>query len=98
MAYKLVINSRGGQQINPAFLERLNVTFRGRLAPLARRSRCLLRTKAMLQSSMDLVGTGYNFCPDHKSLCLSGVIGGKRLWLPRTPAMAAGIADHCWTA
>lgn len=97
MAHTLVPTSRGGQQLNTAFIERLNATFRARLAPLARRSRCLLRTQAMLHSSMYLVGTVYNFCTYHKSLRVSGIIGGKRKWLPRTPAMAAGIADHCWT-
>lgn len=97
MAHKLVLTSRGGQQLNTAFIERLNATFRARLAPLTRRSRCLLRTKAMLHSSMYLVGTVYNFCTYHKSLRVPGVIGGKRHWLPRTPAMAAGITQHCWT-
>jgi hypothetical protein len=106
VAHTLVLTSRGGQQLNTAFIERLNATFRARLAPLARRSRCLLRTQAMLHSSMYLVGAVYNFCTYHKSLRVSGVIGGKRKWLPRTPAtlaharsagVAAGIADHCWT-
>jgi transposase-like protein len=96
-AQKLVLHSRGGQQLNTAFIERLNATFRARLAPLARRSRCLVRTEATLYSAMYLVGAVYNFCTYHKSLRVSGVIGGKRKWLPRTPAMAAGIADHCWT-
>jgi transposase-like protein len=37
-----------------------------------------------------------NFCTDHDSLRVAGIIGGHK-WLPRTPAMAAGIADHRWT-
>jgi hypothetical protein len=35
-----------GKQINTAFIERLNATFRGRLAPLVRRSRALARQAA----------------------------------------------------
>jgi len=46
---------------------------------------------------MYLIGCVYNFCADHKSLRLPGVIGGRRKWLPRTPAMAAGITDHRWS-
>lgn len=96
-AQALLRKSHGGQKLNTAFIERLNATFRSRLAALARRSRSLVRTDTTLHSTMYLIGSVYNFCTYHKSLRLPGVIGGKRLWLPRTPAMAAGIADHCWT-
>jgi hypothetical protein len=49
-----------------------------------------------LQSGMYLVGCVYNFCTEHKSLRLPGLAGGHK-WLERTPAMASGITDHCWT-
>ena len=42
------------------------------------------------------MGAVYNFCTYHKSLRLAGIIGGHK-WLPRTPAMAASLADHCWS-
>jgi hypothetical protein len=81
--------SHGDGVINTAYIERLNATFRERLTPLARRSRALARRTLTLQHGMYLIGTVYNFCTPHASLPLSS--GGT------TPAMAAGITDHCWT-
>ena len=93
----LLTQSQGGQQLNTAFIERLNATFRSRLATLGRRTRSLARLDETLQAGMYLIGCVYNFCTDHKSLRVPGIIGGKRKWLSRTPAMAAGITDHRWT-
>ena len=81
--------SQGGGVINTAYIERLNATFRARLASLTRRGRALARRTLTLQHGMYLIGTVYNFCTPHASLC---VAGGKQ-----TPAMAAGITNHCWT-
>jgi hypothetical protein len=48
-----------------------------------------------------VVGTVYNFCAPHRSLrkvlYLPGNGFQSRHWIPRTPAMAAGITDHIWT-
>ncbi len=88
--------ANGQGVINTAFIERLNGTFRSRIACLARRTRCAARTCEYLHESMMWVGTLYNFCCEHQSLRLPGVIGGRR-WLARTPAMAAGLTDHCWS-
>ncbi len=71
--------------INTAYIERLNATFRARLAPLVRRSRATVRQVATLEAGMWLVGTVYNFCTPHRSL-------GRH-----TPAQAAGLTDHRWT-
>ena len=49
---------------------------------------------------MYLLGTVYNLCTYHHSLRLdtrSVLPRHRRHWVPRTPAMAAGIADHRWT-
>jgi transposase-like protein len=89
--------SQGGGQINTAFIERLNATFRQSLACLARRSRCLARQTQTLQAGMFLVGCVYNLCSDHDSLKLPLWITERRChWVPRTPAMAAGLTDHRW--
>jgi transposase-like protein len=81
--------SQGGGVINTAYIERLNATFRERLASLTRRGRALARCTLTLQHGMYLIGTVYNFCTPHASLAhISG---------QTTPAMAAGITDHCWT-
>jgi hypothetical protein len=81
--------SQGDGVINTAYSERLNATFRERFAPLARRCRALARETLTLQYSMYLTGTVYNFCTPHASLASAdrGI----------TPAMAAGITDHCWS-
>ena len=81
--------SPGGGVINTADIERLNVTFRERLASLMRRGRALARRTLTVQHGMSLIGTVYNFCTPHASLTHTGGA--------TTPAMAAGITDHCWT-
>lgn len=82
----MVIATQGKESavVNTAYIERLNATFRARLAPLVRRSRATVRQVATLTSGMWLVGTVYNFCTPHRSLDA------------RTPAQAAGLTDHRW--
>ena len=80
---------KGTGVINTAYIERLNATFRERLAALTRRGRALARRTLTLQHGMYLIGTVYNFCTPHASLAHAG--------RGTTPAMAAGITDHCWT-
>jgi transposase-like protein len=96
---RLLANSRGGNEINTAYIERLNATFRQRLGSLARRSRALTRTADPLIAGMYLVGTVYNFCAWHDSLRLPLYVGhrGRVRWVKRTPAIAAGLTDHRWT-
>jgi transposase-like protein len=81
--------SQGNGVINTAYIERLNATFRERLAALTRRGRALARCTRTLQEGMYLIGTIYNFCTPHASLTHAGGT--------TTPAMAAGITDHCWS-
>jgi transposase-like protein/IS1 family transposase len=81
--------SQGDGVINTAYIERLNATFRERLASLTRRGRALARRMLTLQHGMYLIGTVYNFCTPHASLAHAG--------RGTTPAMAAGITDHCWS-
>lgn len=76
----------GGGTIQTTYIERLNGTFRARLTALARRTRASGRTVARLERGMWLIGTLYNFCTPHASLADG-----------QTPAMAAGITDHCWS-
>src|SRR5256884_6493779 len=80
--------SQGDGVINTAYIERLNATFRERLAPLARRCPAPARQTLTLHEGMFVVGTVYNFCAPHASLSHAH---------KTTPAMAAGITAHCWT-
>ena len=72
--------------INTAYIERLQATFRARLAPLARRTRAGAHKQCTLEAGMWVVGACYNFLWKHRSL-------GEE----RTPAMAAGITNHRWS-
>jgi transposase-like protein len=86
-----------GTGINTAYIERLNATFRGALNPLVRRGRAIARDAGPLTAGMYLVGCAYNFCWPHDSLRVAAGPGQQRKWQERTPAMAAGLTDHCWT-
>ncbi len=85
--------------INTAYVERLQATFRSRLAALVRRSRAPVRLRETLEAGMWLVGSCYNFCWTHESMRRererSEPPGGK--WGHSTPAQAAGLTDHCWS-
>lgn len=83
--------------INTAYIERLQATFRSRLAPLVRRTRAAARQKATLEAGMWLVGTIYNFCRAHHALRLPEDAAAERRWVERTPAQAAGLTDHRWS-
>jgi len=71
-------------QINTAFIERLNATFRSRMPALARRTRGLARTTQRLETELFWSGAVYNFCTIHSTL-------------QGTPAMAAGLTDQPWS-
>ncbi len=84
------------EQINTAYIERLNATFRARLSALVRRGRGLARRVDTLHAGMYLLGVVYNLCTFHKSLRHEQPEEGRK-WLKRTPAMAAGLTDHGWS-
>jgi transposase-like protein len=90
VAARLLTPTPGCLVLNTASIERLNGTSRARLAPLARRTHHLVHRKEVLHAGMYLVGALYNFCTVHARLTLSS--GAQQ-----TPALAAGITDHCWS-
>lgn len=97
-ARALLAESQGGTKLNTAYIERLNATFRSRLASLARRSRAVLKHPETLTPLVYLIGSVYNFCSEHQSLRLKLWVGERSFrWVQHTPAMAAGITDHCWS-
>jgi transposase-like protein/IS1 family transposase len=94
-AQKLLNRSYGGSMLNTSFIERLNGTFRERLASLTRKFRHAASKRATLHAGMYLVGCTYNFCLAHHELSKSQTKGG--FGRPYTPAMASGLADHVWS-
>lgn len=73
-------------RINTAYIERLQATFRARLAPLGRRTRAGAHKHRTLEAGMWLIGASYNLLWAHRSLEEG-----------RTPAMAAELTVHRWS-
>ncbi len=98
MVDSLIQKTQSQGVINTAFIERLNATFRQRLSSLARKTRTLLKKAETLEAGMYIVGCLYNFCAPHHSLRIKLLVGTHSYrWVQRTPALAAGLADHIWT-
>lgn len=97
-ATALLVTSGGGKQLNTAFIERLNATFRERLASLTRRCRHAARKVSRLQAGMWVVGCTYNFCWPHHELSRRAAKDQARHGeVSVTPAMASGLTDHVWS-
>jgi IS1 family transposase/transposase-like protein len=89
-----------GLTISTTLLERLNLTFRQALAPLARKTLSFSKERRHLEQHTRFFQTFYNFARPHMSLREQIVECPKRFaqrWQQNTPAMAAGITDHVWT-
>jgi hypothetical protein len=91
-AQELLTHSQGGTALNTAFIERLNATFRERLATLTRRCRHAAQRLEALETGRYLIGCVYNFCVVHDELSSS-----KHFGTPTTPAMAAGLVARPWS-
>jgi len=96
--------ARGGWTINTAFVERLNLDIRQRVAAIGRRVNTLCQDEAGLRDQLALFHVYHNFVLPHTSLRraiaesipTNGRSAAKR-WRPCTPAMAAGLTDHVWS-
>jgi len=93
-----------GWQINTAFVERLNLDIRQRVAAVGRRVTTLCKGKDGLQQQLVLFQAYHNFCLPHASLRQPLLVpaptngrGSAKVWQPCTPAMAAGLTDHVWS-
>jgi hypothetical protein len=98
MIGRLLEITQGGGVINTAYIERLNATFRQRLAWLARRTRNLAQQKETLLAGMFVVGCLYNLCDYHHSLRLKLSVGSRGYrWVQRTPAtLAPALQVQVW--
>ena len=93
-----------GWQIQTAFVERLNLSLRQRVAAIGRRSATTCKGEDGLRQQLALFQVYHNFVLPHTSLrqALAEPIptngtGSAKVWCPCTPAMAAGLTDHVWT-
>jgi IS1 family transposase len=84
-------------QINTAYIERDNLTLRQELRRLTRKTLGFSKNRRELQHALDFIDAHDNFVKPHGALRLKSASDKGRQWMPRTPAMAAGISDHLWT-
>jgi IS1 family transposase len=93
-----------GWSMNTAFVERLNLDLRQRVAAIGRRVNTLCQGEAGLRDQLVLFQVYHNFVLPHASLRqplpapeVTNGRGAAKRWRPCTPAMAAGLTDHVWT-
>ena len=96
--------ARLGLTISTALVERVNLTLRQALAPLARKTSSFCKDRERLRQRVVFFQVFYNMARPHMSLrqplplqerTCHGVIRPR--WRECTPAMAAGLTDHVWT-
>jgi hypothetical protein len=93
-----------GWQINPAFVERLNLTLRQHVAAVGRRVSTLCKGEEGVRQQLTWYHCYDHFCLPHASVRLplpqrepTNGTGSARQWRPCTPAMAAGVTDRVWS-
>ncbi len=80
--------------VNTSFVERQHATDRGQNARKARRTYRFSKDWRVHEAMTYFTLYRYNFCWVVRTLRIKGEDGR---WRRRTPAMAAGLADHIWT-
>jgi IS1 family transposase len=93
-----------GWTIQTAFVERLNLDIRQRVAAVGRRVNTLCKGADSLLDQLMLFQVYHNFVLPHASLRQpllrpepTNGSGSPKLWRPCTPAIAAGLTDHVWS-
>jgi hypothetical protein len=93
-----------GWTINTAFVERLNLDLRQRVAAVGHRVNTLCRGEDSLRDQLVLFQVYHNFVLPHASLRQPLLLpestngsGSAKVWQPCTPAMAAGLTDRVWS-
>jgi hypothetical protein len=77
-------------------VERTNLTSRHMNGRLVRKTLGFSKRVTMLRAACVWEDVVYNFAQRVKTLRIKSNDGNRR-WLPRSPAMAAGLSDHIWS-
>ena len=92
-----------GLSVSTALIERLNLTLRQALAPLARKTYSFCKEREQMRRRVLFFQVFYNMARPHQSLRTPLPMRERRRmgairprWRERTPAMAAGLTDHIW--
>jgi IS1 family transposase len=88
-----LVASAVSRAVNTCFVERHNGTDRGRCSRKVRKSYAFSKDWDVHRAATMFSYFSYNFCWPVRTLRLRDADGH---WRPRTPAMAAGLADHVW--
>jgi IS1 family transposase/transposase-like protein len=93
-----------GRKINTAYVERLNLEIRQRVAAVGRRVNTLCQSEDGVRQQLAVFHAYYNFVLPHASLRVPLAVpvatrgnGSAKRWRPCTPAMAAGLTDRVWS-
>jgi hypothetical protein len=86
--------SNASRTINTSFVERHHLTDRHHNARKSRRTYRFSKDWRMHEAMTYFTMYSYNFCWPVRTL---GERDGEGPWRRRTPAMAAGLADHVWS-
>ncbi|CAN5790096.1 hypothetical protein BH20ACT11_BH20ACT11_05200 [soil metagenome] len=89
-------HSRVSRSVNTAFIERYNGTDRNRNARKVRKTYCFSKNREVHEAMTYFTLYSYNFCWPVRTL-REPAEPGEGGWLSRSPAMAAGLADHVWS-
>jgi IS1 family transposase len=90
----LLARSTVSKTINTAFVERNNGTDRRQNGRKHRKTYGFSKDAATHDAATYFIGYSYNFCWAVRTLEIKDEVGSKQ---PRTPAMAAGLANHVWS-
>lgn len=90
----LISRSTVSSKINTAFVERHNATDRSQNARKGRKTLKFSKDWKVHNAVTFFVAYSYNFCWSVRTLRVKNEHGR---WMPRTPAMSAGLTDHVWT-
>lgn len=83
---------------NTVYVERTHLTSRHFNSRLVRKTLAYSKIPEMHRAAAAWEDAIYNLIRPLKTLRLEAKSDSARRWLPQTPAMAAGLTDHIWTA
>jgi len=78
-------------------VERTHLTMRQSNSRLVRKTLAFSKKLTMHHYSAAWEDLVYNMAKPLKTLRKMAIDDPKRKWIPQTPAMAAGLCDHCWS-
>ena len=87
---RVIQESPVSSTINTSFVERLNGSFRTFCSRLVRKSYTFSKFAFYHDAHIQIIEVYYNFVKPHRTL-------SKQYSQKTTPAMAAGLTDHCWS-